>query len=207
MRKSRRTKLLILGAAAAFVLVLFFSLTPPSDAVIVRYRAGQITVPTVIRNVERIERYYIRGKLYQVVIYEKDAMVPVVFTPFDYVGSRKSLFSPIPVVRIHDEVYHTYDNVLQGVKYGLRKDFVIEKFQDYFDRLPTEAELYLEMDKLLMKVQLSQLDERLRHYPEAVFTKINKQYNREPGTTRQWVICQLLSLGVPPERVIALLGK
>lgn len=133
-------------------------------------------------------------------------LVPVVFTPFDYISHRTAVFSSIQTVKIFDEVYHTYDNVLQGLKYELRKNFVIEKYQELFGREPTKEELCLEMDKLIQKVQLEQLEDRLSHYPEAVFYSITQLRNSKPNGVETALIRILLWLGTEPEQIVGLFG-
>lgn len=202
----RKLPILLVTLIALAVLAMF-ALTPARDEVTVRYRAGDITVPITIDNVSRIEEYYLYGEeLYQVVVWQNDALVPVVFTPFDLVSYRKSLISPLPVVQVHGDMYHTYDNVLQGVKYELRRAFVIEKYNEYFGRDPSEAERYLEMDKLIMKVQLEQLDVRLRHYPEAVIYSIG-QADGTVGAIGDQIIRLLLTCGMEPSRIVTIFAK
>ena len=196
----------ILGAillAALLACLIFCAVYPKRDAVIVRYRASDITVPMKVEHVERMERYFLEGKLYQLIVYERDKLVPIVFTPFDLVGYRRSLISAIPVQDFHDTVYHTYDPMLQEIKYGLRKVFINEKYEEYFGRPPTEYEYYFEMDKLVQKVQLEQLDERLVHYPEAIYHTIESIPSGRPlhwpekllircflrcGASPQWIL-------------------
>lgn len=206
---TKKKKTIIIFALVLLVLIviagIILAVTPAEGCVTVWYRAGDIVVPITVENVSRIEHYYLYEELYQVVVWQYDALVPVVFTPFDYVSHRKALFSDIPIVEVHNNVYHTYDNVLQGVKYGLRKNFVQEKYEEYFGRPPTEQELYIEMDKLIQKVQLEQLDVRLQHYPESVCYRLGVLCGRPANAFENAVIKLLLRCGMDPNRIIGLL--
>ena len=114
---------------------------------------------------------------------------------------RFSLLSGISIADIYNATYHTYDNVLQGVKYQLRKDYIFEKYNEYFGRLPSKEEFCLEMDKLIQKVQLDQLDTRLKHYPEAIYFSI-LQKKESLSLSEKFAIKSLLSLGAAPSEII-----
>ena len=200
--KRKRMILFIILAVLAIATFGVFAFTPASDEVIVRYLADDVSIPITIDNVSHIEEYYLYDdELYQVVVWQNDVLVPVVFTPFDLVSYRTSFLSGIPVVEVYGDVYHTYDNVLQGVKYELRRAFVIEKYNEYFGRDPSEAERYLEMDKLIMKVQLEQLDVRLRHYPEAITYAVSQRGGSVGGFGEEFIRL-LLTIGVAPESIV-----
>lgn len=183
------------------IMVCFVLFTPENNSVVVYYLAQDIKVPIFIENVNRIDRYYLYDSLYQVAIWQEGELVPIVFTPFDYVGMRYSLLSDISIADIYNATYHTYDNVLQGVKYQLRKDYIFKKYNEYFGRLPSKEEFCLEMDKLIQKVQLDQLDTRLKHYPEAIYFSI-LQKKESLSLSEKFSIKSLLSLGAAPSEII-----
>lgn len=201
-----KIKIVICLLCLLMVLASYYVFTPTNDSVTIRYLAQDISVPQVIQNVKRIEEYYLYDELYQVVIWQENSLVPVVFTPFDYISHRTAVFSSIQTVKFFDEVYHTYDNVLQGLKYKLRKNFVMEKYQELFGREPTKEELCWEMDKLIQKVQFEQLEVRLSHYPEAVFYSIAQLRNSKPNGVETTLIRILLWLGIEPEQIVGLFG-
>lgn len=183
------------------IMVCFVLFTPENNSVVVYYQAQDIKVPIFIENVNRIDRYYLYDSLYQVAIWQEGELVPIVFTSFDYVGMRFSLLSGISIADIYNATYHTYDNVLQGVKYQLRKDYIFEKYNEYFGRLPSKEEFCLEMDKLIQKVQLDQLDTRLKHYPEAIYFSV-LQKKESLSLSEKFAIKSLLSLGAAPSEII-----
>ncbi len=189
---------LILVAVGAIFYVDSF---PKGDSVIVWYRTGGAVVPMRIDNVVEVREYILYGERYQVVVYEKDAMVPEVFTPWEIVKYKLPLCSDIEFVTYTDTVYHTYDPYLQGWKNEERKKFINDSYSECMGREPTEEEFNLALAIMIQKVHLAQWKVRLEHSPEAMIYKINTLIDEPLMPAQQNRVTRMLERGETIETI------
>ena len=173
---------------------------PAANTVVVRYRNQDVVIPMTIENVVQTKAYIVHGKLYQVVVYEKDALTPVVFTPMEIVDY--SCGDGIVQLSFEDQVYHTYDPFLQKIKSDLRKSFIMEKYQEYFGREPSEQEYNEALEKLIEKVQLKDLDVRLQYAPEAVMYRVSESGTKPLSARKQKRLIRMLERGDSPDQIV-----
>ena len=101
-----------------------------------------------------------------------------------------------------DQVFHTYDPFLQQTKNELRKAFIYEAYEKYFGREPTEEEFNLELEKLIEKTQLEDLEARISTAPEAVVYRINQQRDRELADAEVARIKRMLEDGKSADEIV-----
>ncbi len=142
-----------------------------ADSALVYYKNQDATLPMYFGNVTEVKEYHVDGKLYQLLVYQADRLTPVVFTPVEII--RYSRGRDVSVQKFEGEVYHTYDPYLQRIKNEQRKEFLHEAFLQYFGREAAKDEFNAAMEKLTQKVQIHDLEERLKTAPEAVIYRLN----------------------------------
>lgn len=193
------------GAAALAALLLLCGgcrqkTAPQADQVIVYYRNQDIVMPMTIDDVVSVREYYVHGELYQLIVYEDGALTPVVFTPFEIVSYTAG--GDVAIEVYEDQVFHTYDPFLQQTKNELRKAFIYEAYEKYFGREPTEEEFNLELEKLIEKTQLEDLEARISTAPEAVIYRINQQRDRELTDAEVARIKRMLEDGKSADEIV-----
>lgn len=193
------------GAAALAALLLLCGgcrqkTTPQADQAIVYYRNQDIVMPMTIDDVVSVREYYVHGELYQLIVYEDGALTPVVFTPFEIVSYTAG--GDVAIEVYEDQVFHTYDPFLQQTKNELRKAFIYEAYEKYFGREPTEEEFNLELEKLIEKTQLEDLEARISTAPEAVVYRINQQRDRELTDAEVARIKRMLEDGKSADEIV-----
>lgn len=186
-------------AAALLLCSLGCRAKPAPNTAVVRYRNQGVVMPMAFENVVRVREYYVHGELYQVLVDQKDALTPVVFTPFEIVDYTAG--EGVEIESFQDKVYHTYDPFLQQTKSEIRKAFIAEKYQQYFGREPSEAEFNEELEKLIEKVQLSDLEARIRTAPEAVVYRINALRDKPLTEAEQKRVNRMLERGQTADEV------
>lgn len=193
------------GAAALAALLLLCGgcrqkTAPQADQAIVYYRNQDIVMPMTIDDVVSVREYYVHGELYQLIVYEDGALTPVVFTPFEIVSYTAG--GDVAIEVYEDQVFHTYDPFLQQTKNELRKAFIYEAYEKYFGREPTEEEFNLELEKLIEKTQLEDLEARISTAPEAVVYRINQQRDRELTDAEVARIKRMLEDGKSADEIV-----
>lgn len=193
------------GAAALAALLLLCGgcrqkTAPQADQAIVYYRNQDIVMPMTIDDVVSVREYYVHGELYQLIVYEDGALTPVVFTPFEIVSYTAG--GDVAIEVYEDQVFHTYDPFLQQTKNELRKAFIYEAYEKYFGREPTEEEFNLELEKLIEKTQLEDLEARISTTPEAVVYRINQQRDRELTDAEVARIKRMLEDGKSADEIV-----
>lgn len=193
------------GAAALAVLLLLCGgcrqkTAPQADQAIVYYRNQDIVMPMTIDDVVSVREYYVHGELYQLIVYEDGALTPVVFTPFEIVSYTAG--GDVAIEVYEDQVFHTYDPFLQQTKNELRKAFIYEAYEKYFGREPSEEEFNLELEKLIEKTQLEDLEARISTAPEAVIYRINQQRDRELTDAEVARIKRMLEDGKSADEIV-----
>lgn len=193
------------GAAALAALLLLCGgcrqkAAPQADQAIVHYRNQDIVMPMTIDNVVSVREYYVHGELYQLIVYEDGALTPVVFTPFEIVSYTAG--GDVAIEVYEDQVFHTYDPFLQQTKNELRKAFIYEAYEKYFGREPSEEEFNLELEKLIEKTQLEDLEARISTAPEAVVYRINQQRDRELTDAEVARIKRMLEDGKSADEIV-----
>lgn len=193
------------GAAALAALLLLCGgcrqkTAPQADQAIVYYRNQDIVMPMTIDDVVSVREYYVHGELYQLIVYEDGALTPVVFTPFEIVSYTAG--GDVAIEVYEDQVFHTYDPFLQQTKNELRKAFIYEAYEKYFGREPSEEEFNLELEKLIEKTQLEDLEARISTAPEAVVYRINQQRDRELTDAEVARIKRMLEDGKSADEIV-----
>lgn len=193
------------GAAALAALLLLCGgcrqkTAPQADQAIVYYRNQDIVMPMTIDDVVSVREYYVHGELYQLIVYEDGALTPVVFTPFEIVSYTAG--GDVAIEVYEDQVFHTYDPFLQQTKNELRKAFIYEAYEKYFGREPSEEEFNLELEKLIEKTQLEDLEARISTAPEAVIYRINQQRDRELTDAEVARIKRMLEDGKSADEIV-----
>lgn len=193
------------GAAALAALLLLCGgcrqkTAPQADQAIVYYRNQDIVMPMTIDDVVSVREYYVHGELYQLIVYEDGALTPVVFTPFEIVSYTAG--GDVAIEVYEDQVFHTYDPFLQQMKNELRKAFIYEAYEKYFGREPSEEEFNLELEKLIEKTQLEDLEARISTAPEAVVYRINQQRDRELTDAEVARIKRMLEDGKSADEIV-----
>ncbi|MEG2216140.1 MAG: hypothetical protein RRZ24_03105 [Clostridia bacterium] len=164
-----------------------------------RYQNQNVMIPMTIENVVEVKTYIVHDAPYQVVVYEKDALTPIVFTQNELVDYR--IGDGVMTQIFTDKVYHTYDPFLQQTKNALRKTFIMDTYQHYYGREPTEEEFNNALEKLIQKVQLKDLQVRLLMAPEAVFYRINMGRTKPLTIVQQKYIEKMLEQGKTVEEI------
>lgn len=193
------------GAAALAALLLLCGgcrqkTAPQADQAIVYYRNQDIVMPMTIDDVVSVREYYVHGELYQLIVYEDGALTPVVFTPFEIVSYTAG--GDVAIEVYEDQVFHTYDPFLQQTKNELRKAFIYEAYEKYFGREPSEEEFNLELEKLIEKTQLEDLEARISTALEAVIYRINQQRDRELTDAEVARIKRMLEDGKSADEIV-----
>lgn len=193
------------GAAALAALLLLCGgcrqkTAPQADQAIVYYRNQDIVMPMTIDDVVSVREYYVHGELYQLIVYEDGALTSVVFTPFEIVSYTAG--GDVAIEVYEDQVFHTYDPFLQQTKNELRKAFIYEAYEKYFGREPSEEEFNLELEKLIEKTQLEDLEARISTAPEAVVYRINQQRDRELTDAEVARIKRMLEDGKSADEIV-----
>ena len=177
---------------------------PAANTAVVRYRNQDAVIPMTIENVVQVKTYIVHGELYQVVVYEKDALTPIVFTSMEIVDCLCG--DGVEQLTFEDKVYHTYDPFLQGIKSDIRKTFIMEKYAEYFGRAPSEQEYNEALEKLIEKVQLKDLEVRLRYAPEAVMYRIGASRAKPLSAREQKRLVRMLERGESPDQIVEALS-
>lgn len=174
--------------------------SPAEGEAVVWYRNQDVVMPMTLGGVTRVRAYHVHGELYQLVVDQQDALTPQVFTPFEIV--RYEAGEGVPVETYEDRVYHTYDPFLQQTKSELRKAFIYDAYETYFGREPSEAEFNEELEKLIEKVQLEDLEARISTAPEAVIRRIEQQRGEalDEGGIRR--VKRMLARGVTADEIV-----
>jgi len=187
---------------AVMLLLCSFGCTakPAANTAVVRYRNQDAVIPMTFENVYEVREYFVNEKLYQVLVYIEDVLTPVVFTQLEIVDYAYG--DGIEFKHIDNEVFHTYDPILQSTRNGPRKEWVTEKYLEYYGREPSEREFDLALDKLIQKVVFADLEARLSSSPEAVAYKINSLRGKQVTTAEQKRIVRMLERGDSVEEIV-----